>query len=349
VGTALFILMMKTPSTQLNPNSEPLNNACNTPFAPSLDTVQQVDIREREFRAASLRKSERWTLRTPTKKDIIKRLEKISHKDALRMKQCCSLFKHLTCGQHTLRSYPTFRCKKLFCPDCVAERANRLSRQTEAKIAEAMQTNKGRLCLLTLTMKNAATLDGGLSNLKKAFTQFKRKKVFKERIKGYFGGFEYTFNPKTNDFHVHLHLIVLRGKFWNQSDISDAWRDVTGDSFIVDIREIKDAGKGVKEVCKYVVKSNDLMKMPDDKFLEVVKMKKGTRMFISGGCFYNVKLDEDAADADDNIFSQFADLTEGDACPFCNERLFDVLVDRSQHIGLHELNAMPNVVKNNSS
>jgi hypothetical protein len=348
VGTALFILMMKTPSTQLNPNSEPLNNACNTPFAPSLDTVQQVDIREREFRAASLRKSERWTLRTPTKKDIIKRLEKISHKDALRMKQCCSLFKHLTCGQHTLRSYPTFRCKKLFCPDCAAERANRLSRQTEAKIAEAMQTNKGRLCLLTLTMKNAATLDGGLSNLKKAFTQFKRKKVFKERIKGYFGGFEYTFNPKTNDFHVHLHLIILRGKFWNQSDISDAWRDVTGDSFIVDIREIKDAGKGVKEVCKYVVKSNDLMKMPDDKFLEVVKMKKGTRLFISGGCFYNVK-PEHADDADDSVFSQFEELEAGDACPFCNERLFDVLVDRQQHIGLHELNAMPNVVKNNSS
>jgi hypothetical protein len=330
------------PKCSLKTNGKPA-------FTPSLDTVQQVDIREREFRRASQSKSERWTLRTPTKRDIVDRLERVSAEDASRLKQCCSAFRVLTCGTHTLRSYPTFRCKKLFCPDCAAERANRLSRQTEAKIAEAMQTNKGRLCLLTLTIKNAATLDGGLSNLKKSFAQFKRKKVFKERIKGYFGGFEYTFNPKTNDFHVHLHLVVLRGKFWNQSDISDAWRDVTGDSFIVDIREIKDARNGVKEVCKYVVKSNDLMKMPDDKFLEVVKMKKGTRMFISGGCFYNVKLDEDADEADDNIFSQFADLTEGDACPLCKQELFDVFVDRAQHIGLHELNAMPNVVKNNSS
>ncbi len=341
--------LMNIAANQLNSNSKPLKESEKAAFIPSLDTVQQVDNAEREFRGASQSKSERWMLRTPTKRDIVARLERVSAEDGLRLKQCCSAFRVLTCGQHTIRSYPTFRCKKLFCPDCAAERANRLSRQTEAKIAEAMQTNKGRLCLLTLTMKNAATLDGGLSNLKKAFTQFKRKKVFKERIKGYFGGFEYTFNPKTNDFHVHLHLIVLRGKFWNQSDISDAWRDVTGDSFIVDIREIKDAHKGVKEVCKYVVKSNDLMKMSDDKFLEVVKMKKGTRMFISGGCFYNVKLDDDADDADDNIFSQFADLTEGDACPFCKEELFDVFVDRSQHIGLHELNAMPNVVKNNSS
>jgi hypothetical protein len=321
--------------------------------APSLDTVQQVDIREREFRRASQRKGERWTLRTPTKRDIVARLERVGVEDASRLKQCCSAFRVLTCGTHTLRSYPTFRCKKLFCPDCAAERANRLGNQTEAKIREVMKTTKGRLCFLTLTMKNAATLDGGLVKLKKSFAQFKRKKVFKERIKGYFGGFEYTFNPKTNDFHIHLHLIVLRGKFWNQSDISDTWREVTGDSFIVDIREIKDIRKGVKEVAKYIVKSTDLMKMPDEKIREVVEMKKGTRMFVSGGCFYNVKLDDapdgDGDGADDNIFSQFADLKEGDACPFCKEELFDVLVNRQQHIGLHQLNAMPNIVKNNSS
>jgi hypothetical protein len=316
--------------------------------APSLDTVQQVDINEREFRRASQSKSERWTLRTPTKRDIVDRLERVSAEDGLRLKQCCSAFRVLTCGIHPLRSYPTFRCKKLFCPDCAAERANRLSRQTEAKIAEAMKTNKGRLCFLTLTTKNAATLDGGLVKLKKSFANFKRKKNFKNHIKGYFGAFEYTFNPKTNDFHIHLHLIILRGKFWNQSDISDAWRDVTGDSFIVDIREIKNAHKGVKEVCKYPMKPTDLMTMPDDKFLEVVRMKKGTRMFVSGGCFYNVKLDDDDA-ADDNVFSQFAELTEGDACPLCGDELFDVLVNRQQHIGLHELGSMPNIVKNNSS
>jgi plasmid rolling circle replication initiator protein Rep len=318
-------------------------------FTPSLDTVQQVDINEREFRRASQSKSERWTLRTPTKRDIVDRLGRVSAEDALRLKNCCSAFRVLTCGEHTLRSYPTFRCKKLFCPDCAAERATRLGNQTEAKIREVMKTTKGRLCFLTLTTKNAATLGGGLSKLKKSFANFKRKKDFKNHIKGYFGAFEYTFNPKTNDFHVHLHLIVLRGKFWNQSDISDAWRDVTGDSFIVDIREIKNTHKGVKEVCKYPMKPTDLMEMPDDKFLEVVKMKKGTRMFVSGGCFYNVKLDDDDA-ADDNVFSQFAELTEGDACPFCKQELFDVLVDRGQHIGLHKLNAMPATVpKTNSS
>jgi hypothetical protein len=339
---------MNIAANQLNSNSKPLKESENAAFIPSLDTVQQVDNAEREFRRASQSKSERWTLRTPTKRDITRRLEKVSVEDALRLKQCCSSFRVLTCGEHTLRSYPTFRCKKLFCPDCAAERATRLGNQTEAKIREVMKTTKGRLCLLTLTMKNAATLGGGLAKLKKDFAKFKRSKDWKAHIKGYFGAFEYTFNPKTNDFHIHLHLIVLRGKFWNQSDISDVWRDVTGDSFIVDIREIKNTHKGVKEVCKYPMKPANLMAMPDEKFLEVVKMKKGTRMFVSGGCFYNVKLDDDDA-ADENVFSQFAELTEGDACPFCKEELFDVLVNRQQHIGLHELNAMPNVVKNNSS
>jgi hypothetical protein len=91
------------------------------------------------------------------------------------------------------------------------------------------------------------------------------------------------------------------------------------------------------------------MKMPDEKFKEVVEMKKGTRMFISGGCFYNVKLDDDADEADEGIFRQFSELKAGDSCPFCKEELFDVFVNRSQHIGLYELNAMPNIVKNNSS
>ena len=162
------------------------------------------------------------------------------------------------------------------------------------------------------------------------------------------GGFEYTFNPKTNDFHVHLHLIVLRGKFWAQGDISDTWREVTGDSFIVDIREVKDVHKGAKELCKYIVKSVDLAKMPDDKFREVVEMKKGTRMFVSGGCFYNVNLEAEEAE-DDDVFKRFSDLKEGDPCPFCFETLFDVFVDRGAAIGLYELNAMPNIVKPNSS
>ncbi len=339
---------MQTPRTQLKRHSNPLKSNGNVGFTPSLDTVQQVDIRQAEFRRASQSKGERWTLRTPTKRDIVARLERVGVEDASRLKQCCSTFRVLTCGLHPLRSYPTFRCKKLFCPDCAAERATRLGNQTEAKIREVMKTTNGRLCLLTLTTKNAATLDGGLVKLKKSFANFKRKKVFKNHIKGYFGAFEYTFNQETNDFHVHLHLIVLRGKFWNQSDISDAWRDVTGDSFVVDIRKIKDTHKGVKEVCKYPMKPADLMTMPDAKFLEVVKMKKGTRMFVSGGCFYNVKLDDDDA-ADDNIFSQFAELTEGDACPFCGDELFDVFVNRQQHIGLHDLGAMPNIVKHNSS
>lgn len=324
-----------------------LNQSENIATTPSLDTVQQVDIRERELRRVSQRNGERWAARTKAKREVIGRLEKVDQKDALRMKQCCSIFKATTCGQHTYKYYPTFRCKKHFCPDCAAERAARIARRTEARIKEAMKEVPGRLCFMTLTTTNAPTLEGGLSRLKKAFTNFKRKKAFKEHIKGYFGSYEYTYNPKTNDFHVHLHLIVLRGKFWNQSDISDAWHEVTGDSFIVDIRQVRDLHKGVKELCKYIVKPLDLRTMPDESFREVVKMKKGTRMFISGGCFYNVNIDDD--EADEGVLSEFQHLQAGDSCPICKETLFDVLVDREQHIGLQNLNAMPVTVKSNSS
>ena len=328
--------------------SNPSETNGNAQHIPSVHTDQQVDIKAREFQRVSRRNGERWAGRTATKREVIGRLEKINQKDALRMKQCCSIFKERTCGQHTVASYPTFRCKRHYCPDCAAERAARISRQTEARILEAMKTVRGRLCFLTLTNKNAPTLAGGLAKIKKDFKNFKRTKAFKQHIKGYFGGFEYTFNSKTNDFHVHLHLIVMRGEFWNQSDISDAWREATGDSFVVDIRQVRDLHKGVKELCKYIVKPLDLRTMPDDRFREVVEMKKGTRMFISGGCFYNVKLDE-ADDDEKGILSEFQHLEAGDPCPFCKETLFDVLVDRGQHIELQNLNAMSNLVKNNSS
>ena len=82
---------------------------------------------------------------------------------------------------------------------------------------------------------------------------------------------------------------------------------------------------------------------------EVVEMKRGTRMFVSGGCFYNVKLDDADEPEESDIFNQFSQLREGDNCPFCNEQLFDVFVDRGAAIGLYELNAMPGIVKRNSS
>jgi hypothetical protein len=331
---------------------EPLIDIGNAGITPSLDTVQQVDNaesqREREFRRVSQHKSERWRLRTSTKQKIVQRLSAFNPEAADKLARCCATFRHVTCGQHTVKSYPTFRCKKLFCPDCAAERAARLSSQIEAKLIEVLKTNKGRLCFLTLTLKNTPTLEGGLRKLKNAFTKFRRRKDFKKHIKGFFGAFEFTFNPKTKDFHIHLHLIVLRGAFWSQEEISKLWREVTGDSFIVDIRDVRNTHAGVKELCKYIAKPLDLVKMPIDKFREVVELKRGTRMFVSGGCFYNVKLD-DADDPEGDIFTQFAELAEGDPCPFCKEPLFDVYVNREAHIGLYQLNAMPSIVKNNSS
>jgi hypothetical protein len=347
---------MKQPalSTDLLPasRSNPLETNGYAVPTPSLDTVQQVDIARApladEFRRLSLAKGERWASRSSAKQKLVERARRIDKAIADKLAKCCSSFSALTCGVHTVRAYPTYRCKKLFCPDCAPERAARLSHQTEAKIREAMKATSGRLCLLTLTSRNTPTLSAGLLKLKKDFAKFKRRKDYRQRIKGYFGGFEYTFNPQSKDFNVHLHLIVLRGAFWNQAEISDAWREVTGDSFVVDIREIRNIHKGAKELCKYICKPSDLLTMPDAKLREVMMMKSGTRMFVSGGCFYNVKLDE-TDETDENIFNQFAELTEGDACPLCNQELFQLVVTREQHIGLHELNAMPAVVKNNSS
>jgi hypothetical protein len=134
-------------------HSETLRTKGKTPFTPSLDTDQQVDIeltkQQDAFRVASLARSERWKGRTPNKREIVKRLHRLEHPDADKLEKCCSKFVVTTCGVHTTNYYPTYRCKKIFCPDCASARASRLSRQTEAKIGEVMKKTPGRLCFLT--------------------------------------------------------------------------------------------------------------------------------------------------------------------------------------------------------
>ena len=71
--------------------------------------------------------------------------------------------------------------------------------------------------------------------------------TFKERVFDYFGTKEVT------DNNVHAHIII-NARFWAQNDISELWKEITGDDFIVDIRKIKNPSKAIKEVFKYIVK-----------------------------------------------------------------------------------------------
>ena len=75
--------------------------------------------------------------------------------------------------------------------------------------------------------------------------------------------YENTYNEKTGEWHPHVHMFALLDTWIDQEQLSETWHEITGDSFVVDIRKVKkdkDFGysKAAAEVCKYALKFGDL-------------------------------------------------------------------------------------------
>jgi len=77
-------------------------------------------------------------------------------------------------------------------------------------------------------------------------------------------------------WYVHIHALI-DSKWMNKNALSDTWFNITGDSFVVDIRTIKgEKKKALREVLKYQTKMWELN--DDDK--EFVDMIFKGRRFI---------------------------------------------------------------------
>lgn len=130
--------------------------------------------------------------------------------------------------------------------DCGVCRLKRITR-LQRKYLPALLTFKNPK-LLTLTLKKSGiSLEYDFEKLQSCLTKLKRSKAWTDHVSEYFGSKEIV----TNNVHAH---IIIDGSFWDQAEISKQWAEITGDSFIVDIRRLKNPKKAIKEVFKYIVK-----------------------------------------------------------------------------------------------
>lgn len=98
-----------------------------------------------------------------------------------------------------------------------------------------------RLRFLTLTLK-----EGSKNDIHECF------RVLKERIRRKFkSGFEY-FAVKIQEARPHMHLVYF-GSFMVQRWLRDAWHEITGDSFVVDIRSTKEAVYDAQRLAGYCI------------------------------------------------------------------------------------------------
>lgn len=167
-------------------------------------------------------------------------------------------------------------CKKhMLCPFCARRRASKMLENNLPKFEEA---SKPHLipALVTLTVKNGEDLEERFNHLKKSLQTLmgRRRDYLKKnwgynefcKIDGSMFSYEMTYSEE-NGWHPHVHMICLLNDYIDVKALSKLWHEVTGDSFIVDVRKLKskDIGKdtgsivdAMQEVFKYALKFSDL-------------------------------------------------------------------------------------------
>ena len=197
-------------------------------------------------------------------------------------------------------------CKQhLICPLCAIRRGSKSLASYLDRYQVIQKENPGiRASLVTLTVKNGPDLLERFSHLQagiKTLNQRRRDYLAKGRgssefikILGAVGSYEIT--NKGNGWHPHCHLIALHYGDLDAFKLSAEWKEITGDSFIIDITEFsqeKEPVENFMEVFKYAVKFSDLSKADN---LEAALLLKSKRLIFSFGLFRGVKVPESLVD-----------------------------------------------------
>jgi len=169
-------------------------------------------------------------------------------------------------------------------------------------------TNRPSFKLLTLTLRavprGAGELRAAAGRIFESWRKLQQAVGFerdkRERLFGAIAVVEV--GPRRN---VHLHVLYW-GRYVPQARLSATWRALTGDSYVVDIRELRGSWRdAAREVCKYVTKaaspanwtgSRDAEpSVPELLLVDVFEALKGRRRVASYGLFYNVKTPDEPA------------------------------------------------------
>jgi len=169
--------------------------------------------------------------------------------------------------------------------------------------------------MLTLTLKTPAHIDrADFKRLIKSFAELRRRKLWKSE-----GGFwSVECVPSNGGNHLHLHCLQ-DSRFMPQKAIARAWQEITGDSFIVDIRRADRAA--IFEAAKYCTKtlSREYAETPD-LLREYFLASRRVRLVGSFGTFYGKHKGIEGEEKFD-----------ADLCPICKKghAISKVVVDRA--------------------
>lgn len=199
-------------------------------------------------------------------------------------------------------------CKKhLLCPFCAMRRGTKYLQAYKQRLEVVFQENpKLRAFMVTLTVKDGESLSERFAHLRAALKKYKQQR--RDALKGQrfvefakaFGGvhsIEIKRGKNSGLWHPHVHMIWLCEAPPSASQLSKEWLALTGDSYIVDVREFygESVVDGFLEVFKYALKFSD---MPLADNWEAYQLLKEKRLVDNFGLLRGVKVPEELTDED---------------------------------------------------
>ena len=210
-----------------------------------------------------------------------------------------------------VRLYAMNSCKKhLLCPFCAMRRGAKYLQAyheyLQIILAKQPPERPLKAYMVTLTVKDGADLWERYSTLRNSLKRYQeqRRNAFKgqttvEYAKALGGvmSIEVKRGEGSGLWHPHVHMIWLCEEEPDARQLSKEWLAITGDSYIVDVRELygESTIDGFLEVFKYALKFSD-MSLKDN--WHAYETLKGKRMVESFGLFRGVEVPDTLTDED---------------------------------------------------
>lgn len=219
-----------------------------------------------------------------------------------RMRACGEylLFRHYFTVDEVRLHAASFCMKHLLCPLCAIRRGSRALKAYLDRW-EVIQAEKKALrpFLITLTVKDGPDLAERFRHLHSSQRElWKRKQRGRgsvlDGVQGAVWSYEVKRGSGSGLWHPHLHMIALAEDEPSQESLRQEWSQITGDSFMCDVRPITgDPVEGFMEVFKYAVKFSD---QPPVDTWHAFSVLMGKRLLGSAGCFRGVEVPESLTD-----------------------------------------------------
>lgn len=165
-------------------------------------------------------------------------------------------------------------CRDRWCIPCQRARAALIS----ANLSDHLDDRPYRLITLTLRHHDESLKDA-LDHLYESFKRLRRQKRWKKTVTGGCAFVEVVLGKHDQLWHAHVH-IVCEGAFYAHGNLSDDWHLATGDSYIVDIRLVRNRDQVTRYVTKYTTKPSNLDPVSQDCYLLELMTNLGHRRTI---------------------------------------------------------------------